>query len=491
MASRQPARMIGTVTRTDRRRGGTMTTTAESRHTRTLAGGESRPAHTPATILTCADPGWDEARQAWNLAVDQHPAAVALPESADDAAAAVRFARERGLRVAAQGTGHSAAALGDLADTVLIKTHAMRRVSIDPAARVARAEAGVIWQQVADAAGQHGLAGLAGSSPDIGVVGYTLGGGMSWLGRTYGLSANNVEAFELVTADGRLARADAASHPDLFWALRGGGGSFAVVTAVELRLFPVSEVYAGLLWYPIEWASEVLHAWRELTQSGLPDAFTSTARLINCPPIPEIPEQIRGRSFAVIDAIHLGAPAEADALLAPLRALGPVMDTIGMIPVPALGHLHMEPEQPFPAKVDGLLLASLPAQAIDQIIDIAGPGTGSPLLVAELRHLGGEFGRPRAGNGALAAIDADYALLAAGIAPTAEAARTVQAGVEAVTSALAPWAARQMFLNFAETRRDAASFWSPQAYDRLRRIKAGVDPDNLIRANHPIPPADR
>jgi FAD/FMN-containing dehydrogenase len=239
-----------------------MTITADSIRTYTLADREGRPASTPATILTCADPGWDDARQAWNLAVDQRPAAVAVPESAQDVVDAVRFARERGLRVAAQGTGHNAGPLGDLADTVLIKTHAMRGLVIDPAARIARAEAGVIWQQVTDAAAEHGLAGLAGSSPDVGVVGYTLGGGMSWLGRTYGLSANNVEAFELVTADGRLVRADAEHEPDLFWALRGGGGSFAVVTAVELRLFPVTEAYAGLLWYPVEQASEVLHAWR-------------------------------------------------------------------------------------------------------------------------------------------------------------------------------------------------------------------------------------
>ncbi len=468
-----------------------MTTTADSARTGNPAAGKDRRAKPPANILTCGDPGWDEARQAWSLAVDQHPAAVAVPKSADDAAAVVRFAGDHGLRVTAQSTGHSAAPLGDLTDTVLIKTHAMRTVSIDPAARVARAGAGVIWQEVADAAAEHGLAGLAGSSPDIGVAGYTLGGGLSWLGRTYGLAANNVEAFELVTADGQVMRADAASDPDLFWALRGGGGSFAVVTAIELRLFPVTEVYAGLLWYPIQCASEVLHAWRELTQSGLPDALTTTARLINCPPIPEIPEQVRGRSFAVIDVIHLGAPAEADALLTALRAYGPVMDTIGMIPVTALGHLHMEPEQPFPAKIDGLLLASLPAQAIDQLINVAGPDSASPLLVAELRHLGGELARSRAGNGALTAIDADYALIAAGIAPTREAAEAAGAGIEGVTSALATWAARQMCLNFAETSRDPASFWSPQAYDRLRRIKGAVDPHNLIRANHPIPPADR
>jgi FAD binding domain/Berberine and berberine like len=462
-----------------------MTITAGSTRTHSRTDPEGRP----APILTRADPGWDDARQAWNLAVDQRPAAVAVPESAQDVAAAVRFARDHGRRVAAQGTGHNAGPLGDLADTVLIKTHAMRKVMIDPAAMVARAEAGVIWQEVADGAARYGLAGLTGSSPDVGVVGYTLGGGLSWLGRTYGLSANNVEAFELVTADGNLVRADAAREPDLFWALRGGGGNFGVVTAVELRLFPVAEVYAGLLWYPIERASEVLHAWRELTQSGLPDAFTTTARLMNFPPIPDVPEQIRGRSFAIIDVIHLGAPAEADALLAPLRALGPVMDTIGTIAAPTLGHLHMDPDHPVPAAGDGLLLSSLPAQAIDQLVAAAGPG--SPLLVAELRHLGGELRRARPGNGALAAIDADYLLFAAGIAATPRAARAVSAGVAAVTSAMTPWVARQMYLNFAETRRNPARFWNPHAYHRLRQIKAAADPHNLIRANHPIPPASQ
>ena len=158
-------------------------------------------------ILFPADPGWDDARQAWDLAVDQRPAAVALPDCAADVVAAVRFAREHGLRVAAQGTGHNAAPLGDLADTLLIKTSRMRRLTIDPVARIARAEAGVVWLEVAEAAAEHGLAGLAGSSPDVGVVGYTVGGGMGWLGRSYGLSANNVEAIELVTADGRLVRA--------------------------------------------------------------------------------------------------------------------------------------------------------------------------------------------------------------------------------------------------------------------------------------------
>jgi len=432
------------------------------------------------------DPSWDEARQAWNLAVDQHPAAVALPASAQDVADVIRFAGEYRLRVAAQGTGHNAAPLGSLADTILVKTERMRRVTIDPAARIARAEAGVVWLEVVEAAAEHGLAALAGSSPDVGVVGYTIGGGMSWLGRAYGLSASNVEAIEVVTADGRLVRVDACTETDLFWALRGGGGSFGVVTAIELRLFPITEVYAGLLWWPAEAAAEVLQAWRQLTQCDPPEEFTTSARLINVPPVPEMPAALRGKSFVVIDVIHLGRPAEADALLAPLRALNPVTDTIGMMPAQALSHLHMDPEQPSAGAGDGLMLASLSAEAIETLIRVA--RTGTRLAVVELRHIGGEMKRARPANGALPAVDADYALFAVGMAPFPQAAEAVAWSVAAVQTAMRPWAARQMYLNLAETHRDPATFWTPQAYDRLRRIKAAVDPDDLIRSNHPIPP---
>jgi FAD binding domain len=433
----------------------------------------------PATaILTPVDPGWDDARQAWNLAVDQRPAAVAVPGSADDVVAAVGFARRRGLRVAAQATGHGAAPLGPLADTVLIKTHAMRRVSVDPVARTARAEA----------AARHGLAALAGSSRDVGVAGYTLGGGMSWLGRAYGLSANNVETIELVTADGRFVRADACSEPDLFWALRGGGGSFGVVTAIELRLFPIREVYGGLLWWPIDAGEDVLRAWRELTQSGLPDEFTTSFRFMRFPALPGIPGQVRGRWLAVVDVVHLGTPAEADQLLAPLRALGPVTDTVQTVPVRALSHLHMEPEHPVPSVSDGLMLASLPPEAVTEIVRVAGGGTASPMRAVELRHVGGEMRRVRPGNGALAAVHADYALVAVGMAPTPDAARAVARGVAAVKWAMTPWAASQMYLNIAETSRDPSSFWTAPAYDRLRRVKAAVDPGDMIRSNHPIPP---
>ena len=294
------------------------------------------------------DGRFDDTRRAWNLAIDQRPAAVVFPGSATDVAAAVRYAAERGLRIAAQGTGHNAGPLGSLADTVLLRTDRMRGIRIDPQARTASVEAGVVWLDVVQAAARHGLAALAGSSPDVGVAGYTLGGGVSFLGRKYGLAASHVLAAEVVTADGRLVRADSDHEPGLFWALRGGGGSFGVVTALEFRLLPFTEAYAGVLWYPIERGSEVLHTWSELTRGEIPDELTTVGRFLNLPPIPAIPEGIRGKSFVIVEAYHLGDPAQADELLAPLRALGPVNDTIATVPVPALSHLHMDPEQPVP-----------------------------------------------------------------------------------------------------------------------------------------------
>jgi len=441
-------------------------------------------------ILTAADPGWDDARRAWNLTADQRPAAIALPTSAQGVVAAVRYAQQHGLLVAAQGTGHNAPPLGPLSDALLIKTGAMRQVTIDPDRMTARVEAGAVWQDVTDAAAGHGLAGLAGTSPDVGVVGYTLGGGLGWLGRKYGLAASNTVAFEAVTADGRLVRADADHESDLFWALRGGGGSFAVVTAVELRLFPVPEICAGLLWWPIAAAPQtVLQTWRELTQSGLPDEFTTMARLIRFPDLPRVPVPMRGGSYIVIDVLHLGSRAEADQILAPLRALRPPTDTVRMMPLSDMGHLHMDPEQPIPGVGDALLLDTLPAAAIDQLIGIAGPGAVNPPSMIEIRHIGGEMRRARPGNGALAAIDADYVLVAGSAVPSPEAAAAVSRKVHSILEAMTPWAARQTYLNFAETRRDPASFWDPEAYRRLRRIKATVDPVDRIRSNHPVPPA--
>jgi len=439
-------------------------------------------------VLVPGDDAFDHARRAWNLAVDQWPSAIVAPTSPEDVAHAVAIAQERGLRIAAQGTGHGAAALGSLEDTILVKTDRMRAIHVDPRTRIARLEAGVIWQEAVDAAARHGLALLAGSAPDVGVVGYTLGGGLSWLGRRHGLTCNSVHAVELVTAEGRLVRADRDHEPDLFWALRGGGGSFGVVTAVELEALAIQEVYAGILWWPIERGEEVFRSWRELAESDPPDEFTSLARYLQVPPLPEIPEPLRGRSFVVVEAFHLGDTSLADELLAPLRALAPVNDTIDTIPVEALAQVHMDPDQPAPFVGDGLLLADLPEEAIDELDRIAGPGASSPLVSVEVIQLGGALGRPEPGHGVLASIDAQYALFGLGMAPTPEHADAVRAHLEQLKAGLAPWAAGRMYLNFAETRRDPATLWGERTVNRLRQVKAKYDPGDLFRSNHPVGP---
>jgi hypothetical protein len=440
-------------------------------------------------IVLPGDGGWDAARLAWNLAVDQHPAMVALPETAADVAAVVAYAAEAGLRVAMQGTGHGAGARGgELSGTVLVKMERMRGIEIDAAARTARVEAGVIWSEVAEAAAEHGLAALAGSSPDVGVVGYTLGGGLSWLGRRYGLAASNVLAVELVTADGEIRRVDAETDQDLFWAVRGGGGSFGAVTAIEFALFPVAEVYAGVMLWPIERASEILHAWREWT-SDMPDEMTTVGRLLQLPPIPDAPEPLRGRSFVAVQAFYLGSEAEGAALVAPIRALEPEIDTVQTIPAAALQHVHMDPEHPVPGRGDGMLLDDLPAAGIDALVAAAGPGSGSPLLSVEVRQLGGALGRPAPGGGAVSHLNADFALFGIGIAMTPEMGTAAAAHVETVREALAPWEAETTYLNFAEREVAGDRIFGPYAHHRLRAVKAVYDPADLFRSNQPIAPA--
>jgi FAD/FMN-containing dehydrogenase len=440
-------------------------------------------------VAAPGDQAWDEARQAWNLAVDQRPALVAVPESVADVVAVVGFARERGLRVAAQGTGHNAAAIASLDETVLVKTSALRDVEIDVPGHRARVGAGVLWAEVTGPASEHGLAPLAGSSPDVGVVGYTLGGGLSWLSRRHGLATNSVLAIEIVTADGRVVRTDRDNDPDLFWALRGGGGSFGVVTAMEFALYPAPEVYGGAMLWPWERATEVLKRYVEWCRTA-PDAISTSARLLQVPPLPDIPEGLRGRAFVAIDGAYLGDPAAAAAVLAPLRALEPEVDMFAPIPAAALSHVHMDPEQPVPCVGDGMLLDDLTPAAVDALVAAAGPGSGSPLLSVELRQLGGALAVPPAEHGALAKIGGAFAFFAVGMAMDAESGAAVAGHVEHVIAAMDPWDAGRRYLNFTERPADAREFFPEGTLRRLRAVKRAYDPADTFRANHPVADPD-
>jgi FAD/FMN-containing dehydrogenase len=440
-------------------------------------------------VVGPADPEWDEARSPWNLAHDQLPAFVAFPESAEDVIAIVEHARRNGLRVAPQGTGHNAGPLGELADTILLSTSRMRGVEIDVEGRRARVAAGTLWLEVTEPASEHGLAPLAGSSPDVGVVGYSLGGGVSWLARKHGLSANSVLAIEVVTADGRLRRVDHDNNPDLFWALRGGGGSFGVVTAMEIALYPVPELYAGAMFWDWSRASEVMHAWREWTLT-VPHEVTSSARILQLPPIPEIPEPLRGRAVVTVDAAILGDRAFGAAMVQPLRDLGPEIDTFDMVPPVALSRLHQDPEEPMPVLTEHRLLADLPAEAVDAFVAVAGPDSGSTLMISEIRHLGGALREIRPGHGALATLEAGYLFFGGGVAATPEMVAGLRAELPPFKAAMAEWDAGRGYLNFEESAAGSRSFYDEVTHRHLRRIKTQVDPGDIFMSNHPIPPAD-
>jgi hypothetical protein len=433
------------------------------------------------------DTGWDQARAAWNLALDQRPEAAVFAQSDDDVVATVRLAAERGLQVAAQATGHGAGPRGALEGAILLRTERLHGVTVDPAARRARVRAGSQWMQVGEQADPHGIAGLAGSAGDVSVTGYALGGGIGWLSRSHGLACNSIRSAEVVTADGRLRRADPENEPDLFWALRGGGGSFGVVTGLEIELFPAPALYGGALFWPIERASEVLHAWREWAPT-VPLELTTWGRLMRFPPIDLVPEPVRGKAFVIVEAALLGTEEEGAALMRPMRDLGPAMDNLAPMPPSGLAAIHMDPPVPVPYAGDGGMLSGFPAEAVEALVEHEGPGAETPLLSIEVRALGGALAEPDPDGGALAALEAPFCWFGIGFAPVPEAVAPVEARCVSLHETLAPWDHGFRYMNFTETKVDAALFHGADTIGRLREIRERYDPDGLLAPNHSLLP---
>ena len=440
-----------------------------------------------APTLTDGDEGWDRARQAFNLLIDQRPAAIVMPERVEDVVAAIGFARANGLRVAPQRTGHNAGPLGDLSATLLVRTDRLGGATIDADARRAAVGPAATWADVTGPASNAGLAPLAGSSPNVGVVGYTLGGGLSWLGRKHGLACNSVRSVQLVDAKGEIVRADASNDRELFWALRGGGGGLGVVTGMEFDLFEIPQLYAGMLAWPWERGGEVLEAWREWTADA-PDEATSVGRLVQIPPFEEIPEMVRGKRLAIVEVAFLGGEDEGAELTAPLRGLGPEIDTFGAVPPAALGFLHMDPPEPVPGLTDHALLGDLPSAAIEALVESAGPDSGSPLVSVELRQLGGALTREPDAAGALATIDGAFSLFGVGMVANEEMGAAVRGALDRVRDAHSTWETGALLGNFCEVATEDSPFFTPEAHGRLCEVKSVHDPDDLFRASHPIPP---
>ncbi|GAA2879467.1 FAD-linked oxidase [Actinoplanes cyaneus] len=442
-------------------------------------------------VFVPADEGYAAETATYNLTVVPAPSVVVGAVDAADVRAAVRFAVAGGLPVAVLGAGHGSAVSS--AGAVMITTRRLGGISIDVHARTARVEAGVRWAELIEQLAKVGLAALNGSSPTVTVVSYTIGGGLGPFGRKHGYAADHVTALDVVTADGELRRVDAERDPELFWALRGGKGNFGVVVAIEFGLFPIPSFYGGGIFFPGELAGEVLHLFRRWVKD-VPEEMSASVGLLHLPPAPFVPEPLRDRLVAHLRITYLGDAAQGERLVAPFRALGaPIIDAVTELPYAAIASVHSDPVDPLPLFERGALLHDLPAEAVDAVLELAGPGAPSPLVLAEIRHLGGALSRPPAVPNAVGNRDEtlfNVFLVAAGGPPDAEA---MLAYEQRLIDALAPWSTGRRYLNFMfaadSAPQTAVLAWSPEAYPRLREIKRRYDPANVFRINHNIPPA--
>lgn len=435
-------------------------------------------------LVTPTDPDWDRARTPWIVNVDQHPAAVLEVADARDVVEAVRWGAQHGVAVAAQPTGHAPRAAVD--GTLLLRTRALGGIEVDLARRTATAGAGVKWGELLAALDGTGLIALAGSNPDPTVVGLTLGGGLSWFSRKHGFTANSVVSFDVVDAQGVAQHVTRASDPELFWALRGGGGDFAIVTAVEIGLVEAPQLHGGRLWWPVEHTAAVLRDFRDLATYA-PRELTMWAHVHHFPPMPELPEVLRGRSFVSIALTHLGPADELDRLLRPLRAAAPVeMDTVGPVEPSTLGAVAMEPTDPMPGLERCLLLDGLDDAGLDALVEAVADPRTCPLTVVQLRHLGGAFAEAAPGGGAVSPVTASYSLFALGVPAFPELAEAIPHAFAAVEAAVDHLRAERLMPNLTGAGQDDAAGYEAGTLARLRTLKRARDPQGVIRSNKPV-----
>jgi UDP-N-acetylenolpyruvoylglucosamine reductase len=455
----------------------------------TLRAGLRGTAHAPG------EEGYDEASRAWNLAAHQQPALVIVAGGAADVMAAVRFARDAGMGVGVMATGHGVGVPCD--GGVLINTSRMKGVRVDPVARTARVEAGALWTDLVHEAQPHGLAGLMGSTSHVGIVGYTMGGGFGWLGRKYGFNAASMLQADVVTADGELVRVSADENEDLFWGLGGGGGNFGIVTSLEFGLYPVGTLYGGDLIYPMEKAKEVLEVFARWTKN-LPDEWSTGVAFLNVPPLPAVPEPLRGKSVIALRGCYCGGnPEDGEEFLRPVREeLGEtIMDTFGPMPFAALDAISMDPVDPMGARQHSEMLGELSPDAIEKLVEVAGAGSGSPLILLELRQLGGALKRTADHLSTMGMGESRFIMNGIGPAFTPEMAEGVLAYLTSVAEATRPFQTGDTYVNFMELESASPervkAAYAPEDYERLVALKDRYDPTNVFRFNRNIQPSQK
>ncbi len=440
-------------------------------------------------VFLPGDDGYDAARQTWNAATfDQRPAIVVMPSAAGEVASAVSFAREHDLPVAVQAGGHGHPYPAN--EALLVNFAGMTGVQI--ASATARADAGARMRDVIAAAHPHGLAPLNGFAGTVGVSGYLLGGGIGWLVRQYGAAAGSLRSADVVTADGRLIQVDAGQHADLFWGLRGGGGNFGIVTSLAFELYPVKAIFGGFVAFPLADGRQVLNAYAQWTRT-VPDTLTSAIRLVHYPPVPAIPEPLRGASAVVVMACYNGSATDGEALLQPLRSLGtPLLDTFRSMPYSEVATIANDPPEAPPLHTfgHGGGLREMSSDVIDALLRIAGDRAAGIFLV-EARHAGGALAR-QPDDAMPFRFRSPWFISALAAAPTPQALdggkRSVAALLEAVQSALTG----EVLINGLDPEHagpDATrAAYSEENYRRLVALKDTYDPANVFRFNHNIAP---
>ena len=438
----------------------------------------------PGQVTLPTDPNYDADRHCFAVAVDQRPLAVVHVQDAQDVVTAVRYAIEHGMTVSAQPIGHGATLATN--GTIMLRTRAMQEIHVDPDQRIARVGAGVKWGELCAATSGYGLTGLAGSNSDPSVTGFSVSGGLSWFSRKHGIAAHSILAVELVDAQGNLRTVTADSDPDLFWAIRGAGGDFGVVTAIEVQLFPASELYGGRIMWPLEMARPVLRAWHAITQNA-PDELTMWAHILRFPPVDFLPEPIRGKNFVTVEFAYLGSAEEAETLVAPLRELPAVcIDATGEFPVANLSDVCQEPTDPMPTMEWSELLTDLDVETIDKVVDVAGADAPNALTVLQFRHLGGALARGTADEGPNAAITEQYQVFTLGVPMVPELVPAIEASTAAVQQAVADKRSGRTFYTFLCADADVTRAFPAESLARLREIKQDVDPNGVFRSNRPV-----
>ncbi|MFI6943170.1 FAD-binding protein [Streptomyces sp. NPDC050418] len=440
-------------------------------------------------VLLPGQESYDEERTGFNLAVHHSPDVIVGAVRPQDVAAAVSFAAAHGLPVAVQGTGHgfSVTAEGGL----LVSTRRMDGVRIDPRTRRAHVGAGARFDQVVPEAARHGLAPLNGSAPHVGVVAYTLGGGLALLGRSHGWAADRVLSLDVVTADGRLRHVTPDTEPELYGGLLGGRDNFGIVTGMEFALVPVARLYGGGLYFDLQATPGVVEEYARWTAT-VPEQMNSSLALIPFPDDPQVPEPLRGRHVCHVRIAFTGTPEEGERLVDRLRAAGPrLLESLRDLPYAESASIHDDPPFPMPWAADSAFLTDLDADAAHTLLERTGPLAPLPVIV-ELRHMGGALTRRPAHPNSVGGRDARFMLAVLTLVPDDSATAGAQAYLDGVFKDLAPWTAGR-FLNFMGHGEGAGpertrTAYTPEDHRRLSALKAVYDPGNLFRLNYNIPP---